>query len=132
METAQEVKIAPGSPRSGKGADFRCTLMLSLENRAEMVEIKHSVTLGARGPWAEKQKAPSYESGTHNLETGGLIGAPLNGKRFWRKRSNHTQRSTRSSRGERKTIVIVGYQSSKSTALGVRMTLDLEEPRSDS
>ena len=94
-----------------------------------MVELKHSVTLGARGPWAEKRKAPSYEGGTHNLETSGLIEAPLNGKRFWRKRSDHTQRSTRGSGGERKSVVITRYQSSKSTMLGVRMMLDLEGPR---
>ena len=53
--------------------------------RSGMVELKHSATLGARGPWAEKRKAPSYEGGNHNLETGGLIGAPLNGKRLWRR-----------------------------------------------
>lgn len=50
--------------------------------------------LGARGPWVEKRKAPLYEGGTHNLEIGGLIGAPLNGKRFWRKQSGHTQQSS--------------------------------------
>ena len=76
------------------------------------------------------KKAPSYEGGTHTLETGSLIGALLNDKRFWRKRSDHTQRSMRGSKGERKTVVITSYRSSKSTALGMRMTLDLE-PRSD-
>ena len=95
-----------------------------------MVELKHSVTFGARGPWAEKRKAPSYEGGTHNLETGDLIEAPLNGKQFWRKRSENPQRSTRGSGGERKTTVISLYRSSKSTVLDMRMTLDLEEPRS--
>jgi len=74
----------------GKGADFRCALALSANvhhwaNRAEMVELKHSVTLGARGPWAEKGKAPLYDGGTHNLETGYLIRVPLNSKRFWKR-----------------------------------------------
>jgi len=74
---------------------------------------------------------PLYEGGTHNRETRGLIGAPLTGKRFWIKWSDHTQRLTRGSRGERKTVVITRYQSSKSTVLNMHMMLDLEEPKSD-
>ena len=94
-----------------------------------MVGLKHSVTLGARRPWVEKGKASSYEGWTHTLETSDLIGAPLNGKQFWRKQSEHPQQSTRGSGGERKTAAIARYQSRKSTALDVRITLDLEEPR---
>lgn len=81
--------------------------------------------LGAGEPWAEKQKA--MQSGKLAV----LIGVPLNGNMFWRKWSDHTQRSTRGSRGERKTIMIACYQSSKSITLDVRMMLDLEEPRLD-
>ena len=57
-----------------------------------MGKIEYPVTWeGTRGPRVEKRKVPTYEGGTHDLETGSLIGVPLSGKRFWRKRSDHTQ-----------------------------------------
>ena len=57
-----------------------------------------------------------------------LIGAPSNGKRFWRKQSNPTQQSTRGGGGERKPPLIAHYWSSKSTAWDMHMMLDLGDP----
>ena len=92
METAQEVDVALGAPEWEKELIFDVhTNAHRWANMVEIVGLKHSVTLGTRGPWAENRKVPSYEGGTHNLETGSLIGVPLNGKMFWRKRSDHTQ-----------------------------------------
>ena len=94
--------------------------------------LKHSVTLGVGDLRAEKQKALMDKGGTRTLgKPAVLIGAPLNNKRVWRNQSDHTQRSTRDSGGERKTVVIARYRLSKSTELDVHMALDLEEPRSD-
>lgn len=75
---------------------------------------------------------PTYDGGNHGLETGGLIGTPLNGKRFWRKRSDHNQRSMCGNGGERKIATIIRYLSSMSIVLDVQMTLDLKEPRLNS
>lgn len=54
-----------------------------------------------------------------------LIGAPSNGKWFWRKQSDPTQRLTHGGGGERKPPLIALYRSSRSTARDVRTTLDL-------
>ena len=65
METAREVKVAPGSPESGKGGDY-CALL-----------GKQGRNGGALSPWSrwepedrgrKKEKGQTYEGGTLALE----------------------------------------------------------------
>lgn len=64
MEIAQEVDVALGNLRMGKG--------IARKIGPKWRGLKPLVTLGAGEPRAEKQKAPTYKGGTHDLETGGF------------------------------------------------------------
>ena len=63
METVSEVKVAPGSPRSGKGAG---------RTGPKWMKLEHSVALGTGGLWEKKVKVLKYKGGTRILETGGI------------------------------------------------------------
>lgn len=54
-------------------------------NRAEIVGLKHLVTLGARGSWAEKRKKRHRTKvGPTTWKLAVLLAVLLNGKRFWK------------------------------------------------
>ena len=119
-------------PLGAPDREKEAILMCDGQTRLKCKSLKHSATLGAREPLAEKQKALKEKGETHALENRQYrSGHPWMVRGFGGEKSDPTQLSTRGSGGERKTNVIVCHQSSKSTVLNVHMTLDLEEPRSD-
>jgi len=87
METAQEVDVAPGSPGTGKGADFRCVISATSLG-------KQGWNGGALSPWSRwapencgrrNEKRQRTKVGPMTWKPAVLIRAPLNGKRFWRR-----------------------------------------------